>query len=74
MGLLQFFLEEGMKLVSGEKFVKFNLEGYLNKDLTEYRQERINTRDKNRTTFNWLVYAKDRGEIMLKIKSQKFTW
>lgn len=64
-------LEEGMKLVSGERFVKFNLEGYLNKDLTEYRKERINTRDKNRTTFNWLVYAKDRGEIMLKIKSQK---
>jgi hypothetical protein len=64
-------LTEGMKLVNGDSFVKFHLEGYLNKDLTEYRQERLNNRDKNRATFSWLVRAGEPGEIKLKVKSQK---
>jgi murein tripeptide amidase MpaA len=64
-------LAKGMKLVKGEECEKFHLEGYLNKDLTEVRQERLNTRDKNKVTFSWLVCAEESGEVKLKVKSQK---
>jgi len=64
-------LGDGMKLVKGETFEKFHLEGYLNKDLTEVRQERFNARDKNKATFSWLVCAEEPGEVKLNVKSQK---
>jgi hypothetical protein len=64
-------LAEGMKLLKGDKFEKFHLEGYLNKDLTEVRQERFNARDKNKATFSWIVHAEEPGEVKLKVKSQK---
>ena len=64
-------LAKGMSLVKGDNFVKFHLEGYLNKGLTEYRQERLNNRDKNKASFSWLVRAEEGGEIKLKIISEK---
>jgi hypothetical protein len=64
-------LGAGMKLMKCENFEKFHLEGYLNKDLTEVRQERFNARDSNKATFSWLVSAEEPGEVKLKVKSQK---
>ena len=64
-------LADGMNLVKGEKFEKFHLEGYLNKDLTEIRQERFNAKDKNKAAFSWLVCIEEPGEVKLKVKSQK---
>ena len=64
-------LGAGMKLLKGVNFEKFHLEGYLNKDLTEVRQERFNARDSNKATFSWIVRAEDPGEVTLEVKSPK---
>jgi|TARA_B100001971_G_scaffold213429_1_gene246756 hypothetical protein len=64
-------LAHGMKLISGDNFIKFHLEGYLNKDLTEQRRERLNNCDKNKVTFSWLVRTEKSGKIKLKVQSQK---
>jgi hypothetical protein len=64
-------LADGMKLISGDNFIKFHLEGYLNKDLTEQRRERLNNCDKNKVTFSWLVRTEESGKIKLKVQSQK---
>ena len=64
-------LGAGMKLLKGVNFEKFHLEGYLNKDLTEVRQERFNARDSNKATFSWIVRAEEPGEVTLEVKSPK---
>jgi murein tripeptide amidase MpaA len=64
-------LNDDMKLLKGEKFEKFHLEGYLNKELTEIRQERINARDSNKVSFKWIIHSKEPGLIKLKVNSQK---
>ncbi len=64
-------LDNGMKLIEGMKLETFHLEGYLNKTLTGSRYERLNARDKNKTTFNWIVNAELSGEIIVTYKSPK---
>ncbi len=64
-------LGEGMKLVKGAKRETFHLEGYLNKTLTGSRYERLNTRDKNRATFSWVIEAEKPGDVNVYYTSPK---
>ena len=70
-GVITIELGEGMKLIRGVKRETFHLEGYLNKTLTGSRYERLNTRDKNRATFNWIVEAEAPGEVDVSYRSPK---
>jgi murein tripeptide amidase MpaA len=70
-GVVSIELGEGMKLVKGAKRETFHLEGYLNKTLTGSRYERLNTRDKNRATFSWIVEVEEPGEVNVHYRSPK---
>ena len=70
-GVVSIELGEGMRLVKGAKRETFHLEGYLNKTLTGSRYERLNTRDKNRATFSWIVEAEKSGEVNVHYRSPK---
>jgi murein tripeptide amidase MpaA len=70
-GVVSIELAQGMNMVKGVKRETFHLEGYLNKTLTGSRYERLNTRDKNRATFSWIIEAKKPNEVKVSYRSPK---
>jgi hypothetical protein len=70
-GVVSIELAQGMNMVKGAKRETFHLEGYLNKTLTGSRYERLNTQDKNRATFSWIIEAKKPSEVKVSYRSPK---
>jgi hypothetical protein len=64
-------LEHDMRFLYGKKTNKLQLEGFMNRVLTEERSERRNISDKNKKTLKWIIQAPNSEEINIIVSSKK---
>jgi hypothetical protein len=70
-GVISIESANGMILLNGKKRQNFDLDGFLNKILTGSRYERENLKDKNKTTFCWIIEAKKPDNLKIHIETPK---
>jgi hypothetical protein len=60
-----------VRILNGNEIKKFQLEGFMNKVITDERSERKNIEEKNKKIFKWIIKALKDEEINILVKSMK---